>query len=569
MTDLIEKIGRFFAEQEAQIQETLSQVTHAPTHDSLPLSEPQAPVHRIPTHSPDFSRGTSVSNPAPKLARNNSLIRRRLSVNRAAEPIATSESQNLQESIAQLLNTTQPIKTHDGSSLRPSIPTRPLPFDEIWDHRHSNESVSWRPVSSPPSTISGRGSSVRDEELASHTSSDAPEKQRKPRPPHQKLRKRPRKKKRSSNQEEDPKVMAKANAEKVAAALTLAQERAKRYQYERLQLERELELERQVAAFRRQEQMTKIEEVRARSFRQCSSSPMTTARSSLSNTESNYDEPVWTADTNDLEPQQNSSSQFMVELEAQLQEKMSLELHVKQSYIRKCKQRERIRSKLDKILQHNVAQSSKVARLAALKASLDVELAAVLNETAQTRQERRDLELADEKERLKRQREVERALQIRLREEEWNSMMEEEKARSQIAAEARAKAYRRVEAHSAKLRRVLRYHPHQFSCSSVSSSGKSNNDDHNNDESNESSTDVNTAQPFKMDFFLPPELADFEEDGLCNNNEDEDEVNGNNESLEDSSNCTTMDVSFKWEISDVDPDKFQTVLLGLVSDDED
>ncbi|KAI9982856.1 hypothetical protein PInf_006656 [Phytophthora infestans] len=158
----------------------------------------------------------------------------------------------------------------------------------------------------------------------------------------------------------DLKATALANAEKVAAALTLAQERAKRIQQEKLQLERERELERQEAACRLQEQMVKIEA-------------------------------------------------------------MSLEMHVKQRYIEKYKKRERARLKLEKVAQHNAVHRSKVARLAATKASLEMELAAVLEETAQTRQKRRELELADEKERLKRQREAERALQIRLREEEWKT----------------------------------------------------------------------------------------------------------------------------------------------------
>lgn len=138
---------------------------------------------------------------------------------------------------------------------------------------------------------------------------------------------------------------------------------------------------------------------------------------------------------------------------------MSLEMHVKQSNIEKHRQRERVRLKLDKVLQQNIAQRSKVARLSAMKASLEMELAAVLDDTAQTRQQRRELELADEKERLRRQREAERELQIRLREEEWSKMMEEEKARSEVAAEAREKASKRVEEHSAKLRRMMQSSP--------------------------------------------------------------------------------------------------------------
>ncbi|KAG6972964.1 hypothetical protein JG688_00003741 [Phytophthora aleatoria] len=362
--------------------------------------------------------------------------------------------------------------------------------------------------------------------------------ERKPRPPHQKHRKRSRKKKRSSNQEEerpDPQAVAKANAEKVASALILAQERAKRIQQEKLQLEREQELERQEAACRLQEQMVKIE---------------------ASESHNHDTESVWTVDTNDMMETEKQSSQFMIHLEAQLREKMSLEMHVKQSYIDKHKQRERVRLKLEKVLQKNSVQSSKVARLSAMKASLEMELAAVLEDTAHTRQKRRELELADEKERLKRQREAERALQIRLREEEWSNTMEEEKARSQVAAEARAKASKRVEAHSAKLRKMMhayRYEP-RHSSSSVPSSARSNNDSGSSDEeSSESSSRAsseNLGKPFKMDFLLRPELADFEEDGLCNN--------------------SAPKTTFRWQVpSFSDPVKFKEVLLEMVSDDEE
>ncbi|KAG3032744.1 hypothetical protein PC123_g5429 [Phytophthora cactorum] len=564
MADLIEKIGRFFAEQEAQIQETFTQVAYAPTRSPLSLSKPPPPVHRIPTHlaAHEFDRRSPVTKPVLKPYRSNSIVRRRLSVKTAAEPTSTTQSQSWQDGINEILDAVQPQDTREISSTRSSVPLAPsrpiLTKDGTWNHPHSDGGPSF----SPSSPVSSRAPNTRDEDLTSQTSADASERQRKPRPPHQKHRKRSRKKKRSSNQEEerpDPQAVAKANAEKVAAALILAQERAKRIQQEKLQLEREQELERQEAACRLQEQMVKIEAVRARSFRH-NISTITSARSSLSNCESeshNHDtESVWTVDTNDMMETEKQSSQFMIHLEAQLREKMSLEMHVKQSYIDKHKQRERVRLKLEKVLQKNSVQSSKVARLSAMKASLEMELAAVLEDTAHTRQKRRELELADEKERLKRQREAERALQIRLREEEWSNMMEEEKARSQVAAEARAKASKRVEAHSAKLRKMMhayRYEP-RHSSSSVPSSARSNNDSGSSDEeSSESSSRAsseNLGKPFKMDFLLRPELADFEEDGLCNNSDPK--------------------TTFRWQVpSFSDPVKFKEVLLEMVSDDEE
>ncbi|KAJ8544525.1 hypothetical protein ON010_g11743 [Phytophthora cinnamomi] len=278
-------------------------------------------------------------------------------------------------------------------------------------------------------------------------------------------------------------------------------------------------------------------------------------------------------------------SDFMVQLEARLRDKMSLEMHVKQNYIEKHKQREHVRVKLYKVLEQNVVQRSKVARLSAMKASLEMELAAVLEEAAQTRQQRRELELADEKERIRRQREAERALQIRLREEEWSKMMEEEKARSQVAAEARAKASKRVEAHSAKQRKMMqscRYEPRQPM--SVSSARSSNNNDSDSDAAISRHCTENSeslpAQPFKMDFFLPPELADFEEDGLCNNSEQPQapsEEGCEPKTLHNRDNSENLspqrcegDASFRWQVPHF-PDlaKFTEVLLDILSDDED
>lgn len=245
---------------------------------------------------------------------------------------------------------------------------------------------------------------------------------------------------------------------------------------------------------------------------------------------------------------------------------MSLEMHVKRSCVEKHKRRERVRLKLDKVLQHNDVQSSKVARLTAMKASLAMELAAILEDTAQTRQQRRELEHADEKERLKRQREAERALQVRLREEEWSSMMEDEKTRSQVAAQARVKAGQRVEAHSAKLRRAMQAFLYGPRHPEVSSSARSsNNDSDQSDEERDASSSRHStedlvskpAQPFKGDFYLPPELADFEEDGLCNGDKG-------------TSSTLLGEMPFTWHVpSFPDPVQFTEVLLTMVSDDED
>ncbi|KAG7385521.1 hypothetical protein PHYBOEH_009003 [Phytophthora boehmeriae] len=264
-------------------------------------------------------------------------------------------------------------------------------------------------------------------------------------------------------------------------------------------------------------------------------------------------------------------------------------MHIKEHYIKKHKLRENIRIKLDKALQHNAALRPKVARLSATKAALEMELTAVLADTGEIRQKRRDLEHAADRDRQRRQREAERALQIRLREEEWDSMMEEEKARSEIAAEARAKANHRVEAHSASLRKML--HAYQFyeprhNNTSSSTQIDNNGSDHGDSEDGTSTSKTDTddhaskpTQPFQMDFFLPPELAGFEEDGLCKDNEVSN-VAEKKESCNSisSPNCANKmlqqalkdSTPFRWRIASFpDQDKFVETIINMVSDDED
>ncbi|KAE9035247.1 hypothetical protein PR003_g7827 [Phytophthora rubi] len=604
MAELIDKIGRFFAEQEAQIQQSFTQVAQTSARVPPPLSRPPPPVHKVPTqpyaNPPGFGQESPASNTAQRPPRSYSLVRRRLSFKPTAEPTPPPQfPQSSEEGIDQLLEELQrQSETHEVSVSTQVMPMQPaklaLPREDIWSHRLSGDVVSWASSPSSASTDTNTSLDIKDDRT--------PERQRKPRPPQQKHRKRLRKKKsgaskRSGNQEDDqpdPTQLAKEHAEKVAAALVLAQERAKRIQQGKLQLDRERELERQEAALRLQEQMLKIEAVRARSFRQLSASTMTTARSSLSNSEPSHDtESVWTADTNDMMGHHKPPSDFMVELEARLRDKMSLEMHVKQSCIEKHKQRERVRLKLDKLLQQNMTQRSKVARLEAMKASLETELAAVLEDAAQTRQQRRELELADEKERLRRQREAERELQIRLREEEWSEMMEDEKARSQVAAEARVKASKRVEARSAKLRRMMQSHRYQprRSLSGLSSTATTSNNDDEHSDGDEETTPTSRhsidelqnkpLQPFKMNLFLPPELADFEEDGLCNNSEQlqaatEDDCESkplqNSDNKPESCSISTKegDATFSWQVpSFPDHTKFMEVLRDMVSEDED
>lgn len=497
MADLIEKIGRFFAEQEAQIQDSYSQAARP----AAPVPRPPNVVHKVPF--------PAASSPLQLPQRSTSFIRKRLSFTSAWNESAADEPQREQETAS------RPLEQARIAGILSSV-DRKL-NDDSWSRRLSGGLASWTSSQSSLSTES-RSSSSDDHSAPT-------EKPRKPRPPHQKNRKRKKKTKRSSNQDElDPKELAKLNAQKVEAALARAQERAKRFQQEQLQLARDRERDRQENELRVHEQMVRIEAVRARSFRGSHSSLATTADSSLQSSDSGSHheaESVWAAESDDLVGSLKHPSAFMADLELQLREKMSLEMRVKESCIEKHRQRERVRLKLHRIAQQNAAQRPKVARLAATKASLEMELAAVLAETADIRQRRREIEDADQKERVRRQREAERELQIRLREEEWLNMMEEEKTRTELAAEARAKANQRVAAHAASLRRIMqayRYEPQRSTDASVLSSTPSNNNADNDEEHHAPdelrSSNDSKAEPLKMDLFLSPELADFEEDGL-------------------------------------------------------
>ncbi|KAJ8506921.1 hypothetical protein ON010_g19043 [Phytophthora cinnamomi] len=111
MANLIEKIGRFFAEQEAQIQESFTQAVQGPARVPPLLSKPPPPLHKVPqpyAHPPDFGHGSPASNTAQRPPRNYSLVRRRLSFKPAAEPTpAPLFPPSSEEGIDQLLDELQ------------------------------------------------------------------------------------------------------------------------------------------------------------------------------------------------------------------------------------------------------------------------------------------------------------------------------------------------------------------------------------------------------------------------------------------------------------------------------
>ncbi|RLN94226.1 hypothetical protein BBJ28_00021186 [Nothophytophthora sp. Chile5] len=474
MADLIAKIGRFFAEQEAQLQQTHAQAlqtrAHVPSHTPVPPAIHRIPIATTATSLAPGRRDSATDTKTSKPPRSFSLVRRRLSFQPAA--------------------------------------------DELFDSVQSTNATSW-PSSSPTVSTASSGSLDQDEDLVSSTSSASKDQ---PRPP-LKVRKRTRRKKRgvaAANPQADAERRAKENAKKVEAALVLAQERAKRIQQEKLQLEREKERERLDEALRVQQQMRRIAAVRASSFRSSPhSTPMTTprsSRSSLAGYEAENDKSL-AVETANVEPQ----SRFLGELEARLRERVGTFVHL-ENCVDKHQQRERIRSKLTHVLEDLATQQSKMSRLSAAKTALEQELATVQEDGKEIRSQRRQLEQIGKRERVKRLREAERELQIRLREEEWRSMMDEEKARCETAAKARVKAGKRVEARSINLQKMLqpyRYEPRR----PVNNNSNNHENDVSSPRNDPETRSEEPSGPFKLDLLLPLELAEFEEDGICSDSE--------------------------------------------------
>lgn len=157
------------------------------------------------------------------------------------------------------------------------------------------------------------------------------------------------------------------------------------------------------------------------------------------------------------------------------------------------KRQELLQQQLRRATQSNTTKQSQIDRLEQTKADIEKELARIVDELNDMRKRRHQLEEAGREDRLRRQKEAERALQRRLREEEWTKLMDEEKARSVVAAGAREKAGERVQQARKQLASKTGRHPG----SSTINSGR------------------RLSPGLEFIASLPPDLAEFEEEGLC------------------------------------------------------
>lgn len=226
------------------------------------------------------------------------------------------------------------------------------------------------------------------------------------------------------------------------------------------------------------------------------------------------------------------------------------------------KRRERLQHQLARTLQADASKQARVVSLEQAKDAAENQLSCVLEELNALRKQRHELEEASRNERLRRQKEAERALQRRLREEEWAKLMDEEKARSVVAAEAREKAGERVQ------RERLSADKHYATGLGWQIASQAAN------------RALRHQKPDRrgragLDFIasLGSELAEFEEEGLYPSAEaDRDDARASSEGPKPTSNQEEEPSPFEWLVSPYDrhADAFGALLFTeMLSDDED
>lgn len=181
----------------------------------------------------------------------------------------------------------------------------------------------------------------------------------------------------------------------------------------------------------------------------------------------------------------------------------------------------RLRAQLALQLARTESTQQRVAALEATKASLTLELAKVDDERHTARTHWRELDDASRKERAQRQRDAEMQLRARVRTEEWRRLTDEEKARADVAADARVRAEQRVLSRTARLKKQFR--SNSLELYQARRPSNNNNDSEDNDADEELAQSLGMPASFTKTgkttraaaaLLLPPELAEFEEDGL-------------------------------------------------------
>lgn len=300
MADIIDKIGKYFAEQEAQLRQVYVQAnTHVAlpptsTHrgsSAKPHSHQQPPSRQQPVVEIDTLPGRNSS----KEHQPPSLLRRRLLLQSAQ----SSEVKDTASSLCPPLRTPTTLIAAAGKPAPPVV-VPPLAFaspfsnikqrasvwnasEDAWSEINGDDGfASWRSarsshdarapaisqVDSPAAQPEMESSDNNDQE--SQASNNGKSSLTKPRKISLRRRGAIKKKRRSSSSkhlptELDPEQVKREKEHKVAAALVLAQERAKRIQIDRKQQLKGRELASHNEERRVQDEMEKIEAIRLKS----------------------------------------------------------------------------------------------------------------------------------------------------------------------------------------------------------------------------------------------------------------------------------------------------------------
>jgi hypothetical protein len=221
---------------------------------------------------------------------------------------------------------------------------------------------------------------------------------------------------------------------------------------------------------------------------------------------------------------------------------MLLQLEFRKKCLSANKCHELQQQQLARTLQMNESKQARISSLEQSKETAEKQLTSLLNELSSLRKQRHEMEEAGRNERLRRQKEAERALQRRLREEEWAKLMDEEKARTVVAAEARGKAGERVQKARWATKQGARSTPNR------------------------------AHKPDHFIASLGPELAEFEEEGLCPCSDTDRRDIGSSSNAMEPATSNQEEESFKWLVPpfDLHGDEFALLLrTEMLSDDED
>uniref|UniRef100_K3X1M6 Uncharacterized protein n=1 Tax=Globisporangium ultimum (strain ATCC 200006 / CBS 805.95 / DAOM BR144) TaxID=431595 RepID=K3X1M6_GLOUD len=576
MADIIDKIGKYFSEQEVQLCRVYVQAAASAT----PVQQQQQSLYpgasrltayraQLPSSSAAVANplGQTEQSPGRCTAREQrppSLLRRRLSLQSngsrksGVDDIVSERQAEVPRSIAPRAIASVPPLASMTFVRRPAMEM----IDDAWSDLDEDGFASWRSprprddaaetprtigIPAHPEVESSDGSEEDDDntdESRLHKSSatEAPKDSGKP---GKLLRRRSsiRKKRRpssskTSNNEPDPEQLQREKEQKVAAALSLAQERAKRIQLKREQRLRDQELARVEEQLRVQDEMNKIEAIRRKSKQfalrlRPSSAPTTPialseslsatySSSSPQNAEMVQDDDAHKSHEDFITEKSSTETaiasytntkvmgaeSFLDNLERQLRDKMVIDLRIREKsvdkHLEQGQQLARMQCEIDKLQARTAGKQKRVQSLTAMKSALEKELQDVSQELSASRLQRVQLEETSRKERAQRQKDAERQLKAQLRTEEWNRMMDDEKVRSEIAADARARASQRVVPRASNLKKTERRRSSSNSYTGNQSEGLGS-------EWLKLRTEKNEARSALL---FPPELAEFEEEGL-------------------------------------------------------